>query len=241
MALTKQEIQNLTLFLNNVRSTVSNMARETKYPELRTIYNRIHNNLNVVPIKFVEGNIISSDGRSVTMGQNIKQYVDGTLKSQIQIPRNHFFDSNGKIRVDGALTLLHEQSHVILPKSASHFTANIGLHHRHADEFFADVFSARIAKRAGINTRDITNHLYKRRSYFGFPIDRFVFSGIKGLEREIKEGRFKPLPRKLREVPREPLFRRRAGAPKIGIPGLGKKLPGWMPGLRKRPMVKRPL
>ena len=115
MALTKQEIQNLTLFLNNVRSTVSNMARETKYPELRTIYNRIHNNLNVVPIKFVEGNIISSDGRSVTMGQNIKQYVDGTLKVKFK-SRVIIFDSNGKIRVDGALTLLHEQSHVILPK-----------------------------------------------------------------------------------------------------------------------------
>jgi hypothetical protein len=108
-----------------------------------------------------------------------------------------------------------------LPRSAQNFTSNIGLHYGHTDEFLADVLSSHIAKKIGFHPRDITDHLVRRRSYFRFPIDKFVFSGLKGVEKEIREGRFTPMPREQRRVPRRPLFRTREGKASL-FPGLGK-------------------
>lgn len=242
MTLTKQEIYNLTLFLNRAKNAIAIMARDTQYPELKSIYSRIYDNLKIVPIKLIEGHTINSENGFVTMGENLKQYDNGALKSQIRIPHDHLFDSEGRIKIDGALTLLHEECHVILPRSAQNFTANIGLHYGHTDEFFADVLSSHVAKKIGFHPRDITDHLVRRRTYFRFPIDKFVFSGLKGVEKEIREGRFTPIPREQRRAPRRPLFKSREGLPKTGIfPGLKREAPGWMPGLRKRPRMIRPL
>ncbi len=100
------------------------------------------------------------------------------------------------------------------------------------DEFFADILSARIAKGMGLKSETIARHLFARRSYFrGFPIDKFVLEGRRGVLREIKAGRFRP---RAVERPREPLFRK--PTERVTLPGMGKNKPSIFPGRSRRPM-----
>lgn len=219
MALTKTELYNLVVFLNKSKSVCQKMMRDTRYPELQVIYSKILENLNHVPINFKPGSNLSSDGLSVVFGENEKIMQNGVLKSAIRIPKEHLFDSEGRIRLDGGLTLLHEMSHVVLPFSAKLFTARVGLIPHHADELFADLLSARIAKEIGYRKEVVASHLVRRRSYFGgFPIERLAIDGVKGVREGLREGTFKIKPI---ERPREPTFRTREGKASL-FPGLRK-------------------
>lgn len=241
MTLTKQELYNLTLFLNNARSVCQAMSKNTKYPGLRIIYSRILNNLNSVPVNVKPGLFLNSSESGITFGENEKVFKDGTLKSAIRMPHDHLFDFNGKIRLDGGLTLLHEMSHVVLPEHAKTFTARIGLPINHADELFADLLSARVANEMGYKKEVVASHLVRRRSYFKYPIDKLALEGISGVRKEIKKGTFTPMPRNRfpKESPFKPFNKE---MPTKGFwPGLKREAPGWMPGLRKRPRMIRPL
>ena len=84
----------------------------------------------------------------------------------------------------------------------------------------------------GFESHIIAKHLMARRSYFGgFPIDRFVFEGRKGVAKEIEAGRFRP--RGTRR-PREELFR--SPTDKVTLPGFGRRenKPSIFPGIGKR-------
>lgn len=192
MALSVTEKLNLKKFLAVALSAVTHMAQNTKYPALKTIYTSIADNLQHVPINIKSGSSLDSTGFSTTYGENVKRYNGPFLQSAIRIPHDHLFDEQGNIRNDGALTLLHEESHIVLPSSAHNFTARVGLPAHHADEFFADVLSSHIARNIGFKPEVIGRHLYARRTYFGFPIDRFALEGRKGVAREIESGRFTP-------------------------------------------------
>ncbi len=125
--LTQNEKRNLAIFLNHAKKVVLNMYNETKYGELKIIYARILNNLNTVPINIYPGLYLNAGNGYITYGENIKKMDSGTLKSAIRIPHDHLFDSYGNITSEGAMTLLHEMSHVILPESAEEFRAKVGL------------------------------------------------------------------------------------------------------------------
>jgi hypothetical protein len=127
MALTDTEKRNLTIFLQHARATVKNMANDTRYPELQLIYTRILENLNHVPINIKSGSTLEESAFGVTFGENIKRMNGPYIQSAIRIPHDHLFDHYGNIRADGALTLLHEMSHVVLPESAEYFRAGVGL------------------------------------------------------------------------------------------------------------------
>jgi len=237
MSLTKKEKLNLTLFLRNARIAISRMADNTKYPELKELYDKIAENLSHVPINIKSGSSLDESFMGTTFGENVKRLYGGTLQSAIRIPRNHLFDDYGNIRSDGALTLLHEESHIVLPRSAQAFTAKVGLAPEHADEFFADVLSAHLAKNIGIPRDVIGRHLSARRTYFRFPIDRFALEGRRGVAEEIRAGRFTPRTTR-RPEPRDPfrapeersgwgIFPRPKG-PREGasiFPGLGREMP----------------
>lgn len=229
--LSKREWQKLFLFMNAAKSVCRVMIRDTRYPELQTIYSRILENLNHVPINIRPGEFLEAEGAGVTYGMNLKRLEGGLLKSAIRVPHDHLFDDNGNIRIDGALTLLHEMSHVILPDSAHNFTARVGLPWQHTDEFFADILSAHIAKNLGFRSEQIGRHLFNRRSYFGgFPIDRFAIEGRRGVAKEIERGRFIPRATR-RPEPRDPF--RTPTEPQHILPGRPEGPPSWLPGLGK--------
>jgi len=204
MQLTRRERVNLSLFLALAQKTVSRMISQTKYPELKVVYTRILENLKHVPINIFVGDSLVSNSEGVVFGENLKKIEGGVLRSAIRIPHDHLFDSYGNIRLDGALTLLHEQSHVILPESAKQFTTRVGLPAYHTDEFFADVLSAHVAKNMGFERHVIARHLWQRRSYFdGYPIDTFAFRGIKGVREELREHRTMYRPRRRADLEEE--------------------------------------
>ena len=127
MALTLKERNNLTIFMNHARVTVSQMIKETTYPELKLIYERILENMRHVPINIKSGSSLNESFFSTIFGENIKKMSGLVLQSAIRIPHDHLFDSYGNIRSDGTLTLLHELSHVVLPESAENFRARVGV------------------------------------------------------------------------------------------------------------------
>ncbi len=230
MTLTPGERMNLKSFLYRAEKTVSHMGAISKYPALRVIYGRIDENLKHVPINIIQGDSLNSSSTGTVFGENIKKVDGGIMKSAIRIPKDHLFAENGKVRNDGALTLLHEEAHVVLPDSAKVFTARVGLQPYHADEFMADVLSAHVARNMGFPKEVIGRHLYNRRTYFGFPIDRFALEGPRGVAEEIREGRFRP------EATRRPMERDAIRAPDepVHIMPTGRRWINEIPGVRKQ-------
>ena len=236
MALNPLEKRNLGLFLLRAKKAIAHMAEITKYPSLKTLYAKIGENLQHVPINIVPGESLDSTGFSTVYGQNSKRLNGGVLQSAIRIPHDHLFSDNGGIKNDGALTLLHEESHIVLPDSAHNFTARIGLPAQHADEFFADVLAAHLAKNMGFPKEVIGRHLYARRSYFGFPIDRFALEGRRGVAKEIEAGRFRPMATR-RPEEREPIRAPTERKPWGGLlPSRGRSGPSIFPSRGKRPL-----
>lgn len=228
MALTNQERASLMIFLAHARSVVLKMRDLTKYPELYALYDKILDNINHVPINIRSGETLEQGPSGIVSGMNRKKLEAGILRSAIFIPHDHLFEY-GKVSTDGALTLLHELSHVVLPHSAHNFTAKMGLHPRFADEFFADLLMAHVAKNMNFQRESIGNHLIKRRGTFeGFPIDRFALEGRRGVAEEIREGRFRP--RAIRRPVEEPI---RAPERPVSILPTGRRWVNELPGVKK--------
>jgi len=99
--------------------------------------------------------------------------------------------------------------------------------------------SSHIARRMGFSSDVIAQHLLRRRLYFrGFPIDRFVFEGRRGVAREIEAGRFRP--RETRR-PERPLFRTPERKGGWGIFPRPVEGPSIFPGRgRERPRMFNP-
>lgn len=183
-----QRIRNLQRFRALISTALQNIIKNTSDSNLRRLYEGVNTNLRSLPITFYDKTSLHTDGEFETQGENLKRwgFRNGRpyLESKINLPANHIFIGN-EISTDGALTMLHELAHVVLPENAHRFGESFGLRGELVDEFFADVLAARIAYRMGVSKRKIAEHLIRRVGvYRGFPIHTFVEEGYRPRESE---------------------------------------------------------
>lgn len=181
MVLTAQQVANFNKFRVNLAYALRRMYDAEKNPYIKLMLGHVLRNVVLVPINFKPGYYLSADASGITFGENLKRAFSvkqGKLsvphvQSAIRIPTKHLFDGPN-LRPEGIMTLLHEYSHIILPRSAYRFARKLGLPAPLADELFADLLAIRIATRTkGVPRRSIAHYIVRRQANYGrFPFAR---------------------------------------------------------------------
>ncbi len=191
--LTKKRRGQLDKFRENAVKAIEEMIKEEKNETIRNALDTALSNVENTPLKFyprrsLRSAIYSTRGRvfgSMLKGLSVnriavmqkgpKMFV---IRSRhIELPAEHLFEGD-RLTLDGVHTLMHEYCHSV--RNVSEFAEKLKLSPEQAEELIADLLSARIAVKMGIE-RETVYGFYGGRGmvYGGFPFHEMLKRALK--------------------------------------------------------------
>ncbi len=202
--LTKQRIENLNKFRNLMKEAVSHMIEEEKNPAVKAAYERTLKNIESVPINFFPkknlvhaiykigkqiftSEVLGEHKQEIIVMKKGKQTFVIRGKRNIDIPSEHFFHENN-LNWQGIHTLMHEYCHDPA-RNVLKFSNQIHLNSEQAEELIADLLSAKIARKMGMNKERVLSFYRGRQGVYGkFPFKETLEKAIKP-----KKGKIEPI------------------------------------------------
>ncbi len=216
--------------LNNLQQYVVLAVKELREqapPNLKGLYEGLLNSIRNTKIYFYDRQELARQGGFATMGehQELMEIRRGGFKgNQITIKRGpeiiniptHYFFYGDKITASGLITLLHEWGH--FKKNIDPFAIQVGLPRKPAEEFLADILSAKVATKMGFKKEYVMQHYVGRIPLFAPFREKFNYLGLlrdsitprkELMARRAAERRARGIAeREPRVIPREELLRR---------------------------------
>lgn len=216
--LTKERIENLNKFRSLMKEAVIQMIKEEKNPAVKSAYERTLKNIESVPVNFFpkknlvhaiykigkqvfSSEVLGEHKQEIIVMKKGKQTFVVRGKRNIDIPAEHFFHENN-LNWQGIHTLMHEYSHDPA-RNVLEFSNQIHLNPEQTEELIADLLSAKIARKMGMNRERVLSFYRGRQGVYGkFPFNETLEKAIKP-----KKGKLEPIA--LRKPFREPAKRKK--------------------------------
>lgn len=170
--LTKERKKNFDKFKKSVKWAINDLIKHEKHEANKKLYKGLLNSIETTGIYFYDSEVLAANARSKIMGLNQRSiiYIKRGNKiefrfgpSTISMPAGHLFYGN-HLTLDGITTMIHEWAHY--PKNIGGFARLLRLPNHAAEEFLADVVSAKVAIKMGFKPEYVFRHYRGRVSLF---------------------------------------------------------------------------
>ena len=181
--LTKERKKNFLKFQASAKAAIKDLIKREKHQATKDLYRGLLKSIETTGIYFYDSDVLAASDRGRTLGLSQRSiiYVRRGNKIEfrfgpttISMPAGHLFYGN-HLTLDGIATMIHEWAHY--PKRVSGFARMIGLPSHAAEEFLADVVSAKVALRMGFKPEYVFRHYHGRIPLFiiyGFDYVRML-------------------------------------------------------------------
>ncbi len=186
--LSKERKKALDKFREKAIHTVKEMIKEEKNPVLKKAFTQTLKNIASLPLEFYPRKYLSArfarSGKmvigSIIKGQQVSKiivYEKGLdkrviIQSKIQLPAEYIFEGN-KLSLNGIHTLMHEYCH--FPRDVRSFAQGLNISEEQAEELIADLVSARISVKMGMEKEKVYSFYSGRDAvFYPFPFRRVL-------------------------------------------------------------------
>jgi hypothetical protein len=166
--LSKERKKNFNDFKKAAKAAIKDLIKQEKHEPTKQLYRGLLNSIETTGIYFYDSDVLAASDRGRIMGLSQRSivYIKRGNKIEfrlgpttISMPAGHLFYGH-HLTLDGITTMIHEWAHY--PKKIGGFARMLRLPAHAAEEFLADVVSAKVALRLGFKPQYVFRHYHGR-------------------------------------------------------------------------------